>query len=596
MTSDRHTQNTPLDTKSSDSDKIDSGLLRDLFDNSDVPWLPPGQASLNLNLFQDDDSIDIDDLLISVSQSTLRAKAFAFDDSELPIQDPPKLSNKADNSKLGTRDSRQPELNDGDKAPDKTPDASQRGNGEDAEKTPEKPQDPSQKANEVSTATPIQKRQFEGTNEIFVQSSVFDSMLEEEENTKKHGGNKISIDENFKLSRDGHNNFKKVDDNNVVGIVSSGILPNIEVDKSFDMPCIDENSNEFASISIPKDDLVGIDTELADSKRSQSEVFVSRISQHGEQPKIERASQENIQPAPKASIRMFPEKAYGLPLPETPGAIHPDDNGAISQNSQSLRFALEHAYRAKVCDLLGQDVEDTGLDNDIQLLMAALAETNEAEHPKAVQLQSECRLPSIVWCVHLSRNVPMNFRIFIAIRRLCHPSSIILTSRPHSYLAGLGVSLQILRISGKKSSTGASMKSSISLFDSGDWIFWPRGMTCLTSFHRQKKCQGSNPGLPSISSICSSILLNAMRPGRLSSSSLPKIIRLNATHGVMWCASSSSSPSRMSSFSSIRAISPISFQRMTPLYVVRWMPWTARLLSNAYGLHAAFRQTCCRQS
>ena len=412
MTSDPKMQDMPLDSSESGAEETKSRELLDS-DDPEKPWIPPGQSSLSLNLLEDD-LLEINQILASsLSEKTLSQRAFLFEDSEAPTLDSSSAEKSDDNAFKQSSDS---SLSAGkDETPGSPKEFETKEKSETHEVSSKEKQDDSDKPHDTDDAgeeeeklledeqkdeLPPDIRQFEGTNEIYVHSGVFDAMLEDEENAKKRKAGKLSLDEEIKLSHEVHLKSKNTDDSNVIGIISSGILPSVEIDKSFESPCIEENGIEFGSINLLEDDLkeeaddddgIIIADEPTQIIRSQSEVFVSRISQDGENAKIERPSQEGLRPAPKAGIKVLPENAYGLPLPESPETIHPEDNALISSNAIYRQFAIEHICDSKLTEIFGQETDDDGLEVDIKSIMAALADMSGADHPRAIQLVSDCR-------------------------------------------------------------------------------------------------------------------------------------------------------------------------------------------------------------
>ena len=253
---------------------------------------------------------------------------------------------------------------------------------------------------------------FEGTNEIFIKSSVFDSICHDQEVSSRSQNSVQGIGEKLSLptippppSCHGKGSLiqsSRAESSNFFGIVSSGILPTVDIDKSFDLPCIEDDSvsQDFAVLESEADPAMhSVDANMAylEEEASKSslnvkvtkhiegtgEVFVSKLMHEAS-----AVSAHQSEPSSKCS-------QFGLPSRDASAEtdLHPEDlRGELGTISPLVQFAMDAMFHPHRCDLLGVDVEDIGLERTIFKLEEVLKSVVHAEHPVTVSLHSTCGL------------------------------------------------------------------------------------------------------------------------------------------------------------------------------------------------------------
>ena len=274
---------------------------------------------------------------------------------------------------------------------------------------------------------------FEGTNEIYVQSKAFDSLREDAENSMdgkssdrqgRASRNQISV------SPAGRN----ADESNAFGIISSGVLPIVEIDKSFDSPCLeldDENSVEVTDVNhaavtesstgnrgvfkVAEDSgRISVSPKLAQSNRETKrqskdadnievgashvsqgemtgEVFVSRFRLS--QPSLIATSKNgnSLVNSEGGAPLVTRKSGYGLPdVKAASGELHPEDSADAGGVNDCVQFAIEHLYSSQLTNMLHQDVGEIGLGKDLETLFGYFAEINTLPNPRVLMLNSEC--------------------------------------------------------------------------------------------------------------------------------------------------------------------------------------------------------------
>ena len=239
--------------------------------------------------------------------------------------------------------------------------------------------DPNVKVSEEGTAS--HSSRVEGTNEIYVKAPGFESMYAKSDETSKSSSGLGHI----RMSAPGLQPTipapsHVVDEtrSNCFGIVSSGILPCVTVDKSFESPCVDENMIEPRRMSTH--------SAIRMLREGTGEVFVSRLDGNASEP-------VPATPTHTAAVsgQGHGKSMFGLPLPNTAGqALHPEDNNDAEVPAESYRrFAIQNLYDTRLTEILRAEVDETGLDADLDRLLVHLVDICGAEHPKVIYLDSE---------------------------------------------------------------------------------------------------------------------------------------------------------------------------------------------------------------
>lgn len=274
---------------------------------------------------------------------------------------------------------------------------------------------------------------FEGTNEIYVQSKAFDSLREDAENSMdgKSSDRQARISRSqISVSAAGRGG----DESNAFGIISSGVLPIVEIDKSFDSPCLeieDENTVEVTDVDhaavtesgagtrgvfkVAEDGgKISVSPKLAQSNREAKrsgreeenieigaspagqgdmtgEVFVSKFRLS--QPSLIAMSKNgnSLVNSEGGAPLVTRKSGYGLPdVKAASGELHPEDSADVSGASDCTQFAIEHLYSVQLTNMLHQDVGEIGLGRDLERLFGYFAEINTLPNPRVLMLNSEC--------------------------------------------------------------------------------------------------------------------------------------------------------------------------------------------------------------
>lgn len=278
-------------------------------------------------------------------------------------------------------------------------------------------------------------KHFDGTNEIYVQSKAFDSLREDAEAQSSEGKSErpakplrspISVSSAGRIP----------DDANAFGIISSGVLPIVDIDKSFDSPCLelgDENSievtdvdhaavsetssvrgvfkvaEECGRISVsPKlaqssreakakgrdsDDNIEGEAQPASHAEMTGEVFVSKIRLS--QPSLIAMSKNgnSLVNGEGGAPLVTRKSGYGLPDVKAAKAavsLHPEDSAAVSGASSCVQFAIDHLFNAQLTTMLHQDVGEIGIGKELETLFGYFAEIGSLPNPRVLMLNSEC--------------------------------------------------------------------------------------------------------------------------------------------------------------------------------------------------------------
>ena len=231
---------------------------------------------------------------------------------------------------------------------------------------------------------PAQTPSFEGTNEVYIQSSAFDALQEGE-----NGGECASAAEPGRMSVQGIRLAppmlqSKALDGNLIGIVgNSGILPTVDIDKSFDMPVI-EDAGELTSshLEMPLD--IGDETE-EETEDGGSAVYASRMNAG--------MLGTRLPDKPAASVGILPQPLrFGLPPREAmSGPLHPEDMTSLSvRRAQAEEFAIDGMVDPMTTRIgaMDSDTADTSFDDIYSALFAALIDAHEATSPRCLWLRS----------------------------------------------------------------------------------------------------------------------------------------------------------------------------------------------------------------
>ena len=307
--------------------------------------------------------------------------------------------------------------------------SSQSAKGERAPSSPSESQSKPSISSETNLSVDPVVKHFEGTNEIFVQSKMFDSIQKDAGSAGNASAEKHerSLRSQISLSVTG----RGVD--NAFGIISSGVLPVVEIDKSFDSPCLeldDENSIEASDgdrASAPEgasgtrgvtfkggdnSGRITVNPKLAQPQRESKvksadesaesvvqpeshadvtgEVFVSKIRLS--QPQLmslskNRGSLVNSEGGAPLVTR---KSGYGLPEMNSAIALHPDDSASAMEAEDCIQFAIENLFNAQLTTMLHQDIGDIGLTKDLETLFGYFSEVGSLSNPRVLMLNSDC--------------------------------------------------------------------------------------------------------------------------------------------------------------------------------------------------------------
>lgn len=221
---------------------------------------------------------------------------------------------------------------------------------------------PSPSSREVNSSpdTPV-IHHFEGTNEIFIQSSVFDALCDETDSkaSEDSSDHKIQVKDrtgSLKLSVPRLKPAKSSasSESNIFGIVSTGFLPNVEIDKSYDLPCSEEMQTS------------------PDNKLLSEAVFASRLS---ESKKSNAAVQDGV------SKDISVASSCGLP----------NLNNIPKQNSNNARKiqvqnAVDQFDEARFLNISNSniDIKEIGIKKDIDNLFELCEDIFTLDVPKTV--------------------------------------------------------------------------------------------------------------------------------------------------------------------------------------------------------------------
>ncbi len=213
---------------------------------------------------------------------------------------------------------------------------------------------------------------IEGTNEIFIQSHAFDLLRElresEEASAKTDSGKNDGARPVSNEDRDS---------SNVFGIVSSGLLPILS-----DIPALD--SPDYAN-SID----MGVST-LVELETASDEVFVSKLQEDKDSRSSHKRNLDAILSKLPVPIK---DESHGLPSMEIHGQLHPDDVTKTQALADLCRpFAIDHLYHPDYSKLLGIDVEEYGLHDDLDALFSSFGKSFLSETPCVACLQSDSPL------------------------------------------------------------------------------------------------------------------------------------------------------------------------------------------------------------
>lgn len=278
-------------------------------------------------------------------------------------------------------------------------------------------------------------KHFDGTNEIYVQSKAFDSLREDAEAQSSESRSERPVKpprSPISVSSAG----RVPDESNAFGIISSGVLPIVDIDKSFDSPCLDlgdENSIEVTDVDhvavsdassvrgvfkvaedsgrisvSPKlaqgardaksrgkdsEDSIEVGAQPSSHAEMTGEVFVSKIRLS--QPSLIAMSKNgNSLVTGEGGAPLVTRKSgYGLPDVKSAKAavsLHPEDSAAASGASSCVQFAIDHLFNAQLTTMLHQDVGEIGIGKDLETMFGYFAEIGSLPNPRVLMLNSEC--------------------------------------------------------------------------------------------------------------------------------------------------------------------------------------------------------------
>ena len=189
-------------------------------------------------------------------------------------------------------------------------------------------------------AVPNKNRQapsFEGTNEIYIQSHVFDAICEDAENDSRPGADKNPLSGIRPAVPRALT--ETTDDRNILGIINSGILPSVEIDRSLEMPSPDDSM--FSAV-----DMISESTPRADAD-----------------------SETSLQPQDE---------------------VHSAKSRRQPNNFNPHEFVLRHLYNIAFNAFGAMDWNGDGCQTEIDAAFAALADLSKAKRPLIFYLNSPC--------------------------------------------------------------------------------------------------------------------------------------------------------------------------------------------------------------
>ncbi len=248
---------------------------------------------------------------------------------------------------------------------------------------------------------------FEGTNEVYVHSSAFDALREGIASGESEGepGDDSSDSGDIRAISDAQRNssgklrvcgikvnppvlqrkagFAPADASNIIGIIGSGALPCVDIDKSFDMPVLDEGvmelTREQAAAGGGKED------RPAPKKSDSLAVYASRMGMQ-------------LSASQQAAAGSAPAAVPGLPSRtsvEEKACIHPENEpDAAAVRLSCARYAIDKAIDARFFDIFnaGIDEKDTTQQSAIDMLTAHLADAQDDAHARGVSIESACSM------------------------------------------------------------------------------------------------------------------------------------------------------------------------------------------------------------
>ncbi len=243
---------------------------------------------------------------------------------------------------------------------------------------------------------------FEGTNEVYVHSSAFDALREgiasgEAEGDSSDSGNVRAIadaqhNSSGKIRVCGikvnppvlhrKTGFAPSDASNIIGIIGSGALPCVEIDKSFDMPVLDEGVMERTREQAAAD---SDEARPAPKKSDSLAVYASRMGMQLS------ASQQAASGSAPAAVPGLPSRTSV----EEKACIHPEnepDSAAVRLSC--ARYAIDKAFDARFFDIFNAriDEKDTTQQTAIDRLTALLADAQDEPFARGVSIESVCSM------------------------------------------------------------------------------------------------------------------------------------------------------------------------------------------------------------
>ena len=242
---------------------------------------------------------------------------------------------------------------------------------------------------------------FEGTNEVYVRSSAFDAIrddvatLSASDPADSSGFRAVwggSSESSTKLRFQGVKvkppvlqNKAQMSEANIIGIMGSGVLPSVDIDKSFEVPVLDEGVLEQTretEAEFEEADLAS-DVVSAPKKGDSLAVYASRMNA--------KLSALQVQSRNVSGVLGLPPRS----AVEEKACIHPENVAdASSIRASNARYAIDHVFDVRLIDIFGAELDqkDTSHTATIDALMTHLIDTQDAQFPKAVVLSSECTM------------------------------------------------------------------------------------------------------------------------------------------------------------------------------------------------------------
>ncbi len=237
---------------------------------------------------------------------------------------------------------------------------------------------------------------FEGTNEVYVRSSAFDALRDDAAALNASGssdsneirailGNsqesssKIRF-QSVKVKPPVLQHKPQTSDANIIGIMGSGVLPSVDIDKSFEVPVLDDGMlDQTHEIETDPD----TDAVRVPKKGDSLAVYASRMNSELNALQVELHTVSGVPGLPPRSEV------------EENACVHPENVvDAATIRASNARYAIDHVIDARLIDIFGSELDqkDTSHATTIDALMTHLIDTQDALFPKAVVLSNDCSM------------------------------------------------------------------------------------------------------------------------------------------------------------------------------------------------------------